>query len=339
MIKSLAWRLALAFLLLLYLATWIAPFLAPYSHRQQFRETFYAPPQLPRLRDREGNWHARPFVYALERSVDGLSYSETAERIPIGFFLEGDQYVWMQAVWNLHLFGAVSPEQQVFLLGTDELGRDLLSRILYGAQFSLTIGLAGIVFTMLIGVLLGATAGYVGGWIDSLLMRLADLFLSLPGLFLVLGIRAVFPREMSLGELYWLIVVIFSLIGWASVARVVRGQVSSLKARPHVMAARASGASHPRILIRHILPFTANYLVVQGTLLIPAFILGEVTLSFLGVGVREPDTSWGILLVAAASVRNLTAHPWLLAPGAFIFLTVLSFNLVGDELKQRRQIP
>ncbi len=335
--RSWGWRAALIFIVLLYLATWAAPFLAPYSHKQQFRQTFHAPPQLPVLRDREGNWHWRPFVYALQRTPDGFSYRTTGERVPLALFVTGDEYVWMGQVWRVHLFGSTRPDRQVFLLGSDELGRDLLSRILYGAQFSLTIGIVGIVFTLALGATLGALAGYLGGWIDSVLMRLADLFLSLPGLFLVLGIRAVFPREMSVRELYWLIVVIFSLIGWATVARVVRGQVLSLKTRPYVLAARAAGASHLRILLRHILPFTSNYLVVQGTLLIPAFILGEITLSFLGVGLREPDTSWGLLLVAAASVRNLTAHPWMLAPAVFIFFTVLAFNLVGEELKRRQR--
>lgn len=335
--RGFAWRPALGFLLLLYLATWTAPFLAPYSHKEQYRRLFYAPPQTPRFLDREGVWHARPFVYALERSPESLTYRETDERIPLGLLVRGHEYVWMKKVWDRHLFGALDPDRQVFLLGTDGLGRDLLSRVLYGAQFSLTVGIVGIVLTMVIGVSLGAVAGYLGGWTDSVLMRLADLFLSLPGLFLVLGIRAVFPREMSLTELYWLIALVFSLIGWASVGRVVRGQVSSLRTRPHVQAALAAGSSHFRVLWRHILPFTSNYLVVQGTLLIPAFILGEVTLSFLGVGVQQPDASWGTLLVAASSVRNLSAHPWLvITPAVFIFLTVLAFNVLGDELKRRQ---
>ncbi len=333
--NNLVLRLALAFIVLAYLATWAAPFLAPYPHKTQYRETFFAPPQRPRFFDREGRFHLRPFVYALERDPATRSYRETDERIPLALLVSGERYTWMGRSWNVHLFGAALPERRVFLLGTDDLGRDLLSRILYGAQFSLTIGLVGIVFTLAIGVGLGALAGYVGGRIDALLMRLADLFLSLPGLFLVLGIRAVFPREMSLRELYWLIVVIFSLIGWAGVARVIRGQVASLAERPYVLAARAAGASHGRILLRHVLPFTSNYLIVQGTLLIPAFILGEITLSFLGVGVQAPDSSWGVLLNDAISVHRLTTYPWLLTPALFIFLTVLAFNLVGDELKRR----
>jgi peptide/nickel transport system permease protein len=240
-----------------------------------------------------------------------------------------------------HLFGLKDSERQFFVLGSDALGRDLLSRILYGAQFSLSIGLVGIVTTVAFGVLIGAVAGYFGGWVDRLLMRGADLFLSFPTLFAILGIRAVFPGQLSVAALYWLIVLIFTVVGWASIARVIRGQVLSLKDRDYVRASRVAGASDWWILTRHVLPFTSSYLVVQISILVPAFILGEVVLSFLGVGVQEPDASWGTLLVDATSIRTLTVHTWLLSPAAFIFLTVLAFNVIGDEwkaLERRRQI-
>ncbi|MFQ5737655.1 MAG: ABC transporter permease [Acidobacteriota bacterium] len=331
--KGLIWRMSLALLILLYLVAWVAPFLAPYSHKQQFRESFYAPPSEIRLRDPGGGWHWRPFILAYRQVDLTPRYRRTEERLPLRFFVQGASYSWMGMTCGTHLFGLEDPSRQIFLLGSDELGRDLFSRILFGAQFSLTIGIVGVVFPIAVGTLLGAAAGYFSGWMDTLIMRFVDLFLSLPGLFLILGIRAVFPHQLSVWQLYWLIVAIFTVMGWASVARVIRGQVLSLKEREYVLAARACGASHWRILTRHILPFTSNYLVVQSTILIPAFILAEVTLSFLGVGVQEPDASWGNLLIAATSVRKLTHFPWLLAPAGLIFVTILAFNLIGDELK------
>ncbi len=331
--KKWLFRISLASLGGLYLLATAAPLLAPYSHKEQFREFFYAPPARIHFSDSDGNWSLRPWVDVLEQTDFRPTYRVSGRRVPLLFWVRGHSYTWMGLSLDRHLVGVPADAPPLFLMGSDGLGRDLFSRILYGAQFSLTIGLVGIVFTLGLGVLVGSLAGYFAGYFDPLAMRLADLFLSLPGLFLILGIRSVFPREMRLDDLYWLIVVIFTLIGWASVARVIRGQVLSLKSMDYVLAARAAGASHWRILSRHILPFTTNYLVVQSTILIPAFILGEITLSFLGVGVQEPDASWGNLLNEATSVRTLTSHPWLLAPAGFIIVAVLAFNLIGDELK------
>ncbi|MGH9339143.1 MAG: ABC transporter permease [Acidobacteriota bacterium] len=333
--------LALA-LAVLYLMALGAPFISPYSHKEQFRDFFYAPPTSVHFRDTEGNWHTRPFIYEYEMEGPAPSYRQTSRPLPVYFFVEGTPYQWLGMTWRTHLFGLQDTDRTIFLMGSDGLGRDLFSRILYGSQFSLTIGVAGILLTGLLGLSLGSVAGYFAGWFDVAIMRLADLFLSLPGLFVVLGLRALFPVQLPASSLYWLIVLIFSLIGWASVTRVIRGQVVSLKTREYVLAAQASGASHRRVLLRHILPFTSNYLVVQSMILIPAYILGEITLSFLGVGVQEPDASWGTLLNAATSLRVLTHYPWLLWPAAFVFITVLCFNLLGDELKsverQRTQL-
>jgi peptide/nickel transport system permease protein len=213
------------------------------------------------------------------------------------------------------------------------LGRDLFSRILFGAQFSLSVGVFSILFASFLGVIFGAWAGYRAGWADRLIMRVCDLFLSLPGLFLVLGLRAVFPLQMSGRESFWMIVMIFTVIGWSTVTRIIRGQVLTLKTRQYVLAAQAAGASPWRVLFRHILPFTTNYLLVQCAVFVPMFIMGEVTLSFLGVGVQEPDVSWGNLLAAGASIQAMSDHPWLLSPVLFILLTAFLFNLAGDELR------
>lgn len=336
--RTLYWLLPATILAGLYLMALGAPFLAPYSHTEQFRELFYAPPTRVRFVDREEGLHVRPFIYDYERVDDTPRYRGTGRRLHLYFLVEGRPYRWMGMTFRTHLFGLADPSKRIFLLGSDALGRDLFSRILYGAQFSLTIGLVGILFIGVVGVVFGATAGYFGGWADRVVMRLSDLFLSLPGLFLILGIRAVFPLELGTFRLYWLIVLIFTLLGWAVVARVIRGQVLSLKTRDHVTAARAAGASHWRILRKHILPFTGNYLLVQSTILVPACILGEITLSFLGVGVQEPDASWGNLLTGAASVRVLRDFPWLLAPAAFIFAATFCFNWIGDQLKVRGRL-
>ena len=323
----------------LYALAVAASFLSPYSHKEQFREFFYAPPTAVHFRDAQGQWHLRPFIYGYEVHEDLPRYRETERRIPLYFLVEGSPYEWMGITLQTHLFGLREPGKNVFLLGSDSLGRDLFSRILHGARFSLTIGVVGILFASLLGVFLGALGGYFSGWVDTLVMRCADLFLSLPSLFLILGIRAVFPLQMDSSNLFWVMILAFALVGWASIARVIRGQVLSLKTQQHVLAARASGASHWRILTRHILPFTANYLMVQSTVLIPAFIMGEITLSFLGVGVQEPSASWGSLLQDAASLRVFSQSPWLLAPVAFIFATVLASNLAGGDLRRGKTGP
>ncbi len=335
--KHLYWRISAALLVFLYLLALGAPFLSPYSHKEQFRDLFYKSPTTIRFRENNGTWHLRPFIYDYQLEDLTPRYREVSRPLSIYFLVPGEPYRWMGMAFDTHLFGLKDPSRKIFLLGSDGLGRDLFSRILFGARFSLTIGIVAVLLTAVLGTVFGALAGYFAGWWDSLIMRFADLFLSLPALFLILSVRAVFPLQLTNWSLFWVMVFIFTLVGWAVVTRVIRGQVLSLKTREHVLAARVSGASHWRVLWHHILPFTTNYLLVQSTVLIPGFILGEVTLSFLGVGVQEPEASWGSLLAAATSMRAITHFSWLLSPAAFIFLTILMFNLVGDGLKARDQ--
>ncbi len=314
--------LSLIILIAIFVLALTAPFVAPYSARDQFREHGYAPPQALYFRDTGTGRIERPYFFGPE-----------GEKVRLRLLVSGTPYQVMGIGLQTRLIGTRLSDPPFFLLGSDSLGRDLFSRTLHGARFTLTISILGIVCTLLFGVGFGLLAGYAGGWIDAATMRMADLLLSLPGLFLVLGLRAVFPLEMSVANLYLLMTAIFTLAAWGGVARVVRGQTLSLKARDHVQAARVLGASHGRILLVHILPFTTNYLIVQMTILVPAFILGEITLSFLGVGIQEPNVSWGTLLNSAASVSAFTLYPWLLWPVAFIFLTILAFNFLGDSIK------
>lgn len=310
-----------------------APFLAPYDPADQARDLFYAPPTLFHFFDNRGTFSIRPFIHDYERVSDRPLYQDTEKRLYLEFWVKGCEFRFLGRVWDRHLFGLKDDTKRIFLLGSDALGRDQLSRVLFGMRFSLGVGLVGILFTLLVGVGLGAVAGYRGGLLDTLVMRTCDLFLSLPGLFLVLGIRAVVPLEISITTTFWLIVLIFTLIGWGSVTRVIRGQVLSLKERQHVLAAKGIGASDWRILTRHILPLTSNYLLVQTSVFLPLFILGEITLSFLGVGVQEPGVSMGTLLNAATTLQALAQFRWLTAPAVVIFAMVFSFNLLGERLK------
>jgi peptide/nickel transport system permease protein len=234
---------------------------------------------------------------------------------------------------NLHLFGT-TPGERVYLLGADPYGRDQLSRLLSGAQVSLTVGLVGIAISFTLGLLLGGVSGYVGGWIDVVIMRTTELLLSIPGLYLIVALRSVFPPGLSSRQVYLGIVAILALIGWAAFARVIRGMVLSIRRAEYVVAAEALGMSRARVLVRHILPGTTTFVVVAATLAVPGYILGEVFLSFLGVGVQEPAASWGNMLIHARSLRALQSFPWLLfGPGLAIVATVMAFNVLGDGLR------
>ncbi len=301
------------------LASLLAPFFAVHPPELQYRQAANLPPVKLRMDD---GW--RPLVL-----------SGGGAPVELAFWVRGFHYTWFGLDWDRHLLGSADPERPLFLLGTDALGRDLWSRILYALRFSLAAGLAGALLALAVGLPAGCWAGYRGGWVDAAMMRLCDLLLSLPGLFLVLGLRAVFPVRMDSWTVFWLVVLVFVLIGWASVTRVIRGQVAALKEMPHVAAVRVMGASHTRILVRHIVPFLRGYLGVQFLVFVPLFMLGEITMSFLGVGVQEPDVSLGTLLGGASSLATIALYPWQLAvPAAAILLPALALNLLAEHLKQ-----
>jgi peptide/nickel transport system permease protein len=319
-----------------YLLALFAPFVAPYSQEEMDRERFFHPPQDVRWIEANGSFHLRPFVYAT-RLVDpgGFGYEEDTSRpMPLRFFVRGSSYTLMGLFpTDVHLYGVDAPGR-IYLLGTDSFGRDVLSRLLFGGQISLTVGLVGIAISFTLGMLLGGISGYFGGMSDTIIMRATELLLSIPSLYLIVALRGVIPIDLPSQQVYLGIVAILAFIGWASLARVIRGLVLSIRRSEFVTAAEALGFSRLRIITRHILPNTMSYVIVAATISIPGYILGEVVLSFIGVGVQEPSASWGNMLNQARSIRALTSFPWLLfVPGTAIFLTVMAFNFLGDGLR------
>ena len=300
-------KLAFAFaaLALLVLA---APRLAPYDPGRQFPGYQYAPPMRPHLVDAAGAWH-RPFAYPL-RSVDPIERRYDEDRSRRVTLAAGEEAPW-------------------FLLGSDPLGRDVLSRVLAGARLSLGVALLSTVLALVIGGILGAAAGYAGGWLDAALMRTADLVIVLPGIYLVLALRGVLPLVLSTTEVFAALVAVLGLVGWPSAARGVRGIVVIEGRSEYAEAARALGAGSWRVIVKHLLPATRGFLAVQATVLVPAFIMAEATLSFVGLGFAEPTPSWGAMLREASAVRVVADAPWLLAPAAAIVLTVFVVHTVS----------
>ncbi len=325
-------------LLVLYTLIAFAGFFAPYSYQTSERNLNFHPPMLGRLHVRGPDGRlTRPYVHGVHAEMLGrIVYREDTSKVhPIRLFVRGDRYSVLGLFSSdVHLFG-VDRGAWFFPLGSDQLGRDLYSRLLYGGRISLTVGLLGIAISIPIGLLVGGTAGYVGGTTDFVLMRLVELILSIPSLYLILTLRYSVSglRDLSSSRMYLLIVAILAFIGWAGLARVIRGMVLSLREREYVLAARALGRSPLAIIVRHVLPNTMSFVIVTATLSIPGYILGEVALSFLGVGVQEPEASWGNMLQSAQEASNLAAYPWVVAPGVLIFIAVLAFNFLGDGLR------
>jgi peptide/nickel transport system permease protein len=317
-----------------YLMALFAPFLAPYSQEVMDRERFFHPPHALRWVDADGRFHVRPFIHPMALEP-GFRYAEDrSERVPVRFFVKGEAYRLFGLIpTDRHLYG-VDPPHRIYVLGTDPFGRDVWSRLLFGSQISLTVGLVGIAITFTFGMLLGGISGYFGGWIDTGIMRFTELLLSIPGLYLLIALRQIFPSDMPSTQVYLGIIAILAFIGWAGLARIIRGMVLSIRRQEFVTAAEALGVSRLQIIARHILPNTMSFVIVAATISVPGYILGEVVLSFLGVGVQEPAASWGNMLNQARSLRVLSSFPWLLwAPGIAIFLTVLAYNFLGDGLR------
>jgi peptide/nickel transport system permease protein len=323
-------------LTLFYLLALLAPFVAPYPQEEMDRSKYFHPPHSLHWFRADGSFSPRPFVRQMRLvDVGSFEYQEDpASELPLRFFVNGYRYKLLGLIpSSVHLYG-VDPPGRVLLFGSDSFGRDVLSRLLYGSQISLTVGIVGIAISFTLGMLLGGIAGYFGGFVDTAIMRVTELLLSIPSLYLIIALRAVFPMDLPSQQVYLGIVAILAFIGWAGLARVIRGLVLSMRKSEFVTAAEALGFSRLRVIARHVLPNTMSYVIVAATLSIPGYILGEVVLSFLGVGVQEPSASWGNMLNQARSIRALTTFPWLLlVPGTAIFLTVMAFNFLGDGLR------
>jgi peptide/nickel transport system permease protein len=323
-------------LVTLYAAAIVAGFLAPYKYDTADHAAPFHPPMLLRIHlfDEQGKLH-RPFVYGITpEDLQMKTFSEDKSRsYPIRFFVRGDSYHILWLIHSdIHLFGVDEPGR-LFLFGSDKVGQDIFSRLLYGAQVSLSVGIVGIIISTLIGLLVGGIAGYLGGITDFLLMRGVEILLALPSLYFILIMRQTLGKAFSSTQIYLIMVVILAFIGWATEARVIRGMVLSLKEHDYVIAARALGYSNLRIIIRHILPNTFSFVIVTATLSVPFYILSEVALSFLGVGIQEPEASWGNMLKDANNPRFLQDFPWVLIPGLFILIAVMAWNFLGDGVR------
>lgn len=332
-------------MIFMYLATLFGSFIEPYEPSERDYSMTNHPPMLPRFFDEKGRFHFRPFVYGMKLvDAERQRYQfDLSQKHPFRFLVRGHKYkLWGVFSSDLHLFGTDAPGR-IALLGTDSVGKDVFSRVIEGGKVSLSIGLVAIAVSLAVGMLMGGLAGYFGGLWDTAIMRLVEFLLSIPTLYLLLALRAFFQTntifgiggpQMGSAQMYLVIVVILSLIGWAAQARVIRGMVLSIKEQDFVTAERSMGAGTFRIVWRHILPNTLSYVIVSVTMAIPGYIMGEVYLSYLGLGIQEPQVSWGIMLSQSQSLASIRSFPWLLfAPATVIFITVFAFNFLGDGLR------
>lgn len=327
--------LSLSVLGLLYLSVIFAPFLASYNYDEDDVLRSYAPPTKIHFFDREKKYFG-PFIYGKTYKVNEYYqriYAEDRTKIyPVKFFSKGFSYKVL-GIWEFdrHLFGVEG--EKIYLFGADIKGRDIFSRILYGGRVSLSIVIIAALISFSIGLLVGGMSGYFGGKVDNITMRMCEMIMMLPSFYLLLVLRSSFPMHWGSTQIYFMIVIILSLIGWASLARTIRGMSLSLRENEFVYAAKASGLSNFKIIVRHILPHTLSYSLVALVLSIPSYILAEAALSLIGLGIQEPEASWGNLLSSALGIINIRLYPWILIPGVFILVTGMCFYVLGDVLR------
>ena len=331
----LAWIGGSVIAILLVMAVF-SEFWSPYDIYERHTDLVNLPPQRIRIWD-QGSFH-RPFVYGVtsERSTTTyfLEFSEdTSRRYPVRFFVRGAHYKVLGIIpSDLHFFGVDEPGV-IHLLGTESIGRDMLSRILLATRISLSVGLVGITISFVLGCLLGGVSGYFGGAADMIIQRIIEFLQNIPQIPLWMALSAALPPVWPVVKVYFGITVILSIFGWTGLARVVRGKLLATREEDYVLAAKIAGSGERRILLRHLLPAFTSYLIVSITLAIPQMILGETALSFLGIGMRAPAVSWGVLLQQAQNIRSVTLYPWLIIPAALVVVTVLAFNFLGDGLR------
>ena len=327
--------IGLAITILLYLLAIFSEFAAPTSRDAYNAGLSYAPPQWVHV-SFSGSPHI--FAYGFTTKVDPNTLErkftvDKSHKIPLSFFVHGEKYkMWGLFSSDIHLFGA-HQGQSYYPIGADQQGRDVLSRIIYGARISLSVGLIGVAFSLVLGILLGGASGYFAGKTDMVVQRFIEFIMSMPTLPLWLGFAAAIPPGWGPIKTYFAITVILSLIGWTGLARVVRGRFLQLRTEDYVLAAELDGVRKPRIILRHMLPAFSSHIIATLTLAIPAMILGETALSFLGLGLQPPVVSWGVLLSDANNLRVVSDAPWLLTPGLFVVIAVLALNFVGDGLR------
>ncbi len=330
-------RIALIVLGIIYLALFFADFIAPYTKDFSDRTMAYVPPSKIFTIDENGKF-SKPYTYNYKREFDpsDLKIVYTLDRSQkhyVKFFAKGQPYKFLGLIPMTRHLVTTDNDGRLFLLGTDINGRDVFSRLLFGGRISMTIGFLALFVLFPIGLLYGGIAGYFGGKTDMIMMRFAEAVMSIPSFYLLIILASILPSGMTSVQRFMLIVVILALIGWAGFARVVRGMVLSIKNQEYVQAAKSIGASRLRIIIKHILPQTTSFVIVAMTLSVPSYILSESGLSFLGLGIQQPDASWGNMLKEAQEYTNIIYRPWLLTPGFLIFVAVLAFNLIGDTIR------
>ena len=327
-------------LVLIYLSVLFAPMIAPYDRFHRFNKQLYLPPRDIHIRGDDGSWR-RPFVYAVTVETNKETFTrdffeDRSQEYPIQFFVKGDPYkLWGLFEMDWHLFGVENVEEvgPVFLLGGDKFGRDIFGRVLFGGRISLSLGLVGVSISLFIGLLLGGLSGLYGGVVDNVIQRLIEFIRSIPTIPLWMGLAAALPPDWPQIYIYLGITIILSLIGWTTLARVVRGKFLSLRDEDFVLAAQSAGANQWYLIWQHLVPSFMSYVLVDLTLAIPNMILGETALSFLGLGLVSPAVSWGVMLKDAQQVVEIAIHPWILWPAMFVIVTVLAFNFVGDGLR------
>lgn len=330
-------KIALIVLGIIYLALFLADFIAPYTKDFSDRTMAYVPPSKIFVIDENGKL-SKPYTYNYIRNFDPenlrITYDlDRSQKHYLKFFSKGQPYKFLGLIpMQRHLITTDS-DGRLFLLGADINGRDVFSRLLFGGRISMTIGFLALFVLFPIGLLYGGIAGYFGGVVDTVMMRFAEAVMSIPSFYLLIILASILPSGMTSIQRFMLIVIILALIGWAGFARVVRGMVLSVKNQEFVQAAKSIGASRLRIIVKHILPQTASFVIVAMTLSVPSYILSESGLSFLGLGIQQPDASWGNMLKEAQEYTNIIYRPWLLTPGFLIFIAVLAFNLIGDTIR------
>ena len=329
-------RLGAAIIAILVVLAVFAEFWSPYDIFERHTELVHLPPQRVRF-IHEGRLH-RPFVYGVTSERSTITYflefsDDRSHRYPVRFFVRGADYkIFGLIPSNIHFFGVDEPGV-IHLLGTESIGRDMLSRILSATRVSLSVGLVGITISFFLGCLLGGVSGYFGGAPDMIIQRIIEFLQNIPQIPLWMALSAALPPVWPIIQVYFGITIILSIFGWTGLARVVRGKLLATREEDYVLAAKIAGSGEPRILVRHLLPSFTSYLIVSITLAIPQMILGETALSFLGIGMRPPAVSWGVLLQQAQNIRSVTLYPWLIIPALLVVLTVLAFNFLGDGLR------